>query len=108
MSYQNPNFQKDETGKYYCYWATCVGFGKETENAEKSRFIVFKKLSKCLEYVDTIKYVTNGEYGHEDINDEGAHYIEIGSKKKVFLRLYHHWDDVCNLRVNPNDYPDYD
>ena len=80
---------------YYCYWTNCDIYVGENTNSMKN-YVKFEKLSECLEYVDTIKYVTCGDNGHLDTNQEGAHYIEVGSDDKVFLRLYHHWDDPCS------------
>lgn len=77
---------------YYCYWTNC-------EYSPSKYFKKFEELSKCLKYADTIKYVTRGDYGHMDTNHEGAHYIEIGEiNGGVFLRIYHHWDDLCGYK----------
>lgn len=78
---------------YYCFWKNCNNSVRTCKN--------FEDLTNCLKYADKIKYVTCGDYGHHDTNDEGAHYLEIGKSEnniciEVYLRIYHHWDDVCN------------
>ena len=81
---------------YYCYWTNC---GEENDDPSINHY-EFIKLSKCLKYIDSIKYITCGDNNSIDTNHDGAHYIEVGkivgTERTVYLRLYHHWDDKCS------------